>query len=89
MDNKKLQNCYYSVFSSSEDGEVVLCDILSLLGFFSNTGKEREVDGLSVANTILSRLGLFSEEGALEYTKTILKGSKPYPEEDDNENNNE
>lgn len=84
----------YSRIFSTDDGKVVLADILAQLGYFSNTPESIKPECLAVANTILSRLGLLNSRGVGVYMEgisysinlAIAMKSKPVNEEDNDDN---
>lgn len=86
MDNdqmSELQRRYMKVFSGP-DGNVVLADILAMLGFCNNVPDRIEPKCIAVANTILSRLDVFGTDGIVDYVARIVSGSSPimYKSED-------
>lgn len=84
----------YSRIFSTDDGKIVLADILARLGYFSNTPESIKPECLAVANTILSRLGLLNSSGVGIYMEgisysinmAIAMKSKPVNEEDNDDN---
>lgn len=69
---EELTKAYRATFSGHQ-GALVLADILSLLGFFSNTPETINPMCIAVGNTILSRLQVFGSEGCAEYVGKILE----------------
>ena len=61
----------YGRIFSTDDGKLVLADILAQLGFFSNTPESIKPECFAVANTILSRLGLLNSGGVGIYMEGI------------------
>ena len=57
-----MQRAYRHVFES-EEGQMVLGDILSELGLFANQPAKIHPECIAVANTILGRLGLYNGIG--------------------------
>ena len=57
----------------TKEGEIVLADILSMLGFFSNQVERIDPHGVAVGNTILSRIGVFGSDGCTRYVHHILQ----------------
>lgn len=84
----------YSRIFSTDDGKIVLADILAQLEYFSNTPECIKPECLAVANTILSRLGLLNSMGIGVYMEgisysinlAIAMRSKPANEEDNDDN---
>lgn len=60
------QRAYRHVFES-EEGQMVLGDILSELGFFANQPAKIHPECIAVANTILGRLGLYNGDNVSIY----------------------
>lgn len=60
------QRVYRHVFESDE-GQMVLGDILSELGLFSNQPALIHPECIAVANTILGRLGLYNNDNVSVY----------------------
>lgn len=84
----RLQASYRDVFCGSESGVMVLGDILSMLGYFSNVPDKISPERMAIANTILSRLNVFGSNGVNDYVRTILMQAKPpviEEEEEDDE----
>ena len=83
----------YSRVFSTQDGIIILGDILSQLGYFSNQPSEIRPECIAVANTILSRCGLLNSSSAEIYidgishaiNTAIAMKSRPVKEDDDNE----
>lgn len=75
MRNDELIRKYQSVFAGP-DGAVVLSDILSMLGYFSNVPDRIDPQRIAVANTIMSRINAFNDEGVTDYVKRIVAGAK-------------
>lgn len=71
-ETRQLQEAYRAVFGTKE-GEIVLADILSMLGFFSNQVERIDPHGVAVGNTILSRIGVFGSDGCTQYVHHILQ----------------
>lgn len=67
-----LEKAYRIVFNSPE-GELVLADILSMLGHFSNKPESMDPKCLAVSHTILSRLGAYSSEGTRNYVRKVIE----------------
>ena len=67
-----LEKAYRTVFSSPE-GELVLADILSMLGHFSNKPESMDARCLAVSHTILSRLGAYSADGTRNYVRKVIE----------------
>lgn len=79
----RLQRAYQTVFKT-EEGELVLSDILSMLGFFSNIPERIDPRSISIANTILSRLNVYGESGVGDYVRAMLSQARiPEDKEDD------
>ncbi len=64
------QRVYRQVFGSDE-GQMVLADILSELGFFSNRPEMIHPACIAVANTILGRLGLYNGDNVSIYMSGV------------------
>lgn len=71
-----MQRRYQSVFSG-KDGAIVLADILNMLGFFGNNPANIVPANIAVANTIISRLNIYSAEGTVNYVEKILQAAQP------------
>lgn len=69
---KQLMEAYRNVFSSP-DGELVLADILSLLGHFANDPEYINVQCIAVSHTILSRIGAYSTKGTRNYVQKLIE----------------
>lgn len=69
-----MQRKYQNVFSG-KDGAIVLADILCLLGFFNNNPAHIVPANIAVANTIISRLNIYSEDGTVNYVNKILQAA--------------
>ena len=61
----------YSRIFSTQDGIIVLGDILSQLGFFANCPGQIKPECIAVANTILSRCGLLNSVSSEIYLSGI------------------
>ncbi len=72
-DMHELSLRYKKVFSGL-DGNMVLADILAMLGFCNNIPDRIEPKCIAVANTILSRLGAFGTDGIVDYVTRITSG---------------
>lgn len=70
---EQLHKAYRKVFSGS-DGELVLADILGLLGDTRNTNINPEC--IAVANTIKTRLGAIDENGTIRYARSIIEAGQ-------------
>lgn len=79
----KLQRAYQTIFRTDE-GELVLSDLLSMLGYFSNIPERIDPKSISIANTILSRLNVYGAGGVGSYVKAIVSQAR-VPEEDKEE----
>lgn len=62
LTERQVKDAYSRVFSTA-DGMIVLSDILSELRYFSNQPGMIKPECIAVANTILSRCGVFSASG--------------------------
>ncbi len=86
---EQVIEAYQSVFSAT-DGQIVLSDILSQLGFFSNIPERIKPECIAVANTILSRCGIMNSasngiymEGLAYAINTAIAMNAGRREEDD------
>lgn len=79
-DMVRLQRQYRQVFQG-EAGVMVLSDILSMLGYFSNVPSRIDPERIAIANTILSRLNVFGEAGVGGYVHAMVNQA-PMPMED-------
>lgn len=59
---ERLFMAYKQVFGT-EDGRIVLSDILSMLGYFANVPERINPQCIAAANTILSRCGIIDAGG--------------------------
>ena len=80
----RLKRSYQRVFQG-EAGVMVLSDILSLLGYFSNVPSHIDSERIAIANTILSRLNVYSDSGVSGFVKAIVQQAKPPVDDDDRE----
>lgn len=69
---EELIKAYRNTFNSP-DGELVLADILSMLGHFANDPSRIEPHCMAVAHTILARLGAYSADGTRRYVKKVIE----------------
>lgn len=76
MNMEDLQRLYQRVFSG-EAGVTVLSDILSMLGYFSNEPSHIIPEKIAVANTIISRMNVFSSAGVHDFVKVIVQQAQP------------
>ncbi len=67
-----LKKAYRNTFSGP-DGELVLADILNLLGHFANDPGHINPQCIAVSHTILSRLGAYSVKGTRKYVEKVLE----------------
>ncbi len=94
IDTQRVMSAYSRIFSTDE-GKLVLADILSQLGYFSNMAEGIKPECIAVANTILSRCGLLNSAGAgifmegLSYSISLSIAMKAKPETDEEDNNDE
>ena len=90
LTTKQVMESYSRVFCT-DDGMIVLSDILSQLRYFANQPSEIHPECIAVANTILSRCGLVSSGGngvfmeGMSYAINLAKGKEgiDHEEEDD------
>lgn len=68
----ELTRAYRAVFESQQ-GEIVLCDILSMLGHFANDPGRINPQCIAVSHTILSRLGAYSADGVRNYVRKVIE----------------
>ena len=80
----RLKRSYQRVFQG-EAGVIVLSDILSLLGYFSNVPSHIDPERIAIANTILSRLNVYSDSGVGDFVKAIVQQAKPPVDDEDRE----
>ena len=67
---EQVQGAYRRVFST-QDGLIILNDILGQLGLFNNVHDQIKPECISVANTILSRCGIITPESTGPYMAGI------------------
>ena len=81
----ELQRRYIQVFQG-EAGVMVLSDILSMLGYFSNVPERIDPERIAIANTILSRLNVYGSDGVNDFVRAILSQVKlPAEEKEDDD----
>lgn len=68
----ELTKAYRATFEGPQ-GELVLCDILSLLGHFSNDPGRIDPACIAVSHTILSRIGAYSADGTRNYVRKVIE----------------
>ena len=89
LTTQQVMESYSRVFST-QDGKIVLADILSQLGYFSNQPEGIRPECLAVANTLLSRCGLLNSSGAgilmegIAYSIDLALAMKARTEQEDN-----
>lgn len=69
---EELEKAYQNVFNGPY-GELVLADILSLLGHFANDPSTIDPKCIAVSHTIISRLGAYSTDGVRGYVAKIIE----------------
>ena len=62
LTTKDVMRAYSNIFNTY-DGQLVLADILSQLGYFSNQPESIKPECIAIANTILSRCGIMNSAG--------------------------
>ncbi len=72
----RLQVAYQHVFSG-DDGVMVLSDILSQLGYFSNMPERIDPQRIAIANTILSRMNVYDASSVYDYVRSIASQARP------------
>ena len=83
-DLTRLKRSYQRVFQG-EAGVMVLRDILALLGYVANGPSHIDPERIAMANTILSRLNVYSDSGVGDFVKAIVQQAKPPVDDDDRE----
>lgn len=85
---ERILEAYRNVFTT-EDGQIVLADVLSQLGYFANREECIKPPCIAVANTIISRCGLIGSDGTglfmegIGHAIQIAGMNWRYKEEDD------
>ena len=70
LNTQDVMDAYSRVFSTG-DGQIILADILCLLGYFSNVPESIDPRCIAIANTILSRCGVLDSRGTGIYMEGL------------------
>lgn len=79
----------YQLVAATSAGKLVIADILSMCGYFANVPDRIDPKLIALAHTILSRLGVYGNDGVMRCVEALIESAPPVKISSKNEEDEE
>lgn len=79
----------YQLVAATSAGKLVIADILSMCGYFANIPDRIDPKLIALAHTILSRLGVYGNDGVMRCVEALIESAPPAKISAENEDEEE